>query len=180
MADEGVMVREKVSDRVTSFERLDEGQLVASYRLASVLLRDRIEAEDAVQDALLRAWHGWPRLRDPARFEAWFQRILVNGCHDRLRQRKHWARVAQLPERSGPDEHGRSDERAALLQAIDSLPVDQRVVVVLRYFGDLPLEQIAERTGSRAGTVKSRLHHGLRALRAAYEAAGRPTAEVDR
>jgi RNA polymerase sigma-70 factor (sigma-E family) len=180
MTDQGVLVRDTVPDRATTFERLGEGQLVASYRLAAVLLRDRIEAEDAVQDALLRAWHGWPRLRDPARVEAWFQRILVNGCRDRLRQRKHWARVAQLPERSGPDEHGRSDERAALLQAIDSLPVDQRVVVVLRYFGDLPLEQIAERTGSRAGTVKSRLHHGLRALRAAYEAAGRPTAEVDR
>ncbi len=179
MADEGVMVREKVSDRVTSFERLSEGQLMASYRLASVLLRDRIEAEDAVQDALLRAWHGWPRLRDPARFEAWFQRILVNGCHDRLRQRKHWARVAQLPERAGPDEHGRSDERAALRQALDALTVDQRVVVVLRYFGDLTLEQIAERTGSRVGTVKSRLHQGLRALRAAYEAAER-TGEVDR
>lgn len=180
MTDQGVLVRDTVPDRATTFERLGEGQLVASYRLAAVLLRDRIEAEDAVQDALLRAWHGWPRLRDPSRFESWFQRILVNGCHDRLRQRKHWARVAQLPERSGPDEHGRSDERAALLQAIDSLPVDQRVVVVLRYFGDLPLEQIAERTGSRVGTVKSRLHHGLRALRAAYEAAGRPTAEVDR
>ena len=180
MADEGVMVREKVPDRAASFERLSEGQLVASYRLASVLLRDRIEAEDAVQDALLRAWHGWPRLRDPGRFEAWFQRILVNGCHDRLRQRKHWARVAQLPEHSGPDEHGRSDERAALRQALGALTVDQRVVVVLRYFGDLTLEQIAERTGSRVGTVKSRLHHGLRSLRAAYEAAERTAAEVDR
>lgn len=180
MADEGVMVREKVSDRATLFERLSEGQLAASYRLAAVLLRDRVEAQDAVQDALLRAWHGWPRLRDPARFEVWFQRILVNGCHDRLRQRRHWARVAQLPERSGPDEHGRSDERAALRQALGSLTVDQRVVVVLRYFGDLTIEQIAERTDSRIGTVKSRLHHGLRGLRAAYEAAARVPAEVDR
>jgi len=180
MTDEGVMVREEVPDRARTFERLSEDQLSASYRLAAVLLRDRIEAEDAVQDALVRAWRGWPRLRDPARFESWFQRILVNGCHDRLRQRKHWARVAQLPERSGPDEHGRSDERAALRQALESLSVDQRVVVVLRYFGDLTMEQIAERTDSRVGTVKSRLHHGLRALRAAYEAAGRIPAEVDR
>lgn len=180
MTDEGVMVQEKVSDKATSFERLCDGQLGPSYRLAAVLLRDRIEAEDAVQDALVRAWRGWPRLHDPSRFEAWFQRILVNGCHDRLRQRKHWARVAQLPERSGPDEHGRSDERAALRQALDALTVDQRIAVVLRYFGDLTIEQIAERTGSRSGTVKSRLHHGLRALRAAYEAAARPAAEVDR
>lgn len=180
MTDQGVMLQEKVSDRATAFERLSEGQLSASYRLAAVLLRDRMEAEDAVQDALLRAWRGWPRLRNPDRFEAWFQRILVNGCHDRLRQRKHWARVAQLPERSGPDEHGRSDERAALRQAIEALTVDQRVAVVLRYFGDLTIEQIAERTDSRVGTVKSRLHHALRALRAAYEAAGRTAAEVDR
>ncbi len=180
MTDQGVMVREKVPDRATAFERLSAGQLSASYRLAAVLLRDRIEAEDAVQDALLRAWRGWPRLRDPNRFEAWFQRILVNGCHDRLRQRKHWARVAQLPERSGPDEQGRSDERAALHQALDALTVDQRVTVVLRYFGDLTIEQIAERTDSRVGTVKSRLHHALRALRAAYEALGRSGEEVDR
>ncbi len=180
MTEEGVMVQEEAPDRARTFERLSEGQLSASYRLAAVLLRDRTEAEDAVQDALVRAWRAWPRLRDPARFEAWFQRILVNGCHDRLRQRKHWALVAQLPERPGPDEHERRDEQEALRQALDSLTVDQRVVVVLRYFGDLTLEQISERTDSRVGTVKSRLHHGLRALRAAYEAAGRSPAEVDR
>ncbi len=58
MTDQGVLVRDTVPDRATTFERLGEGQLVASYRLAAVLLRDRIEAEDAVQDALLRAWHG--------------------------------------------------------------------------------------------------------------------------
>lgn len=180
MTDQGLMVREDIPDRAITFERLGEGQLAASYRLAVVLLRDRVEAEDAVQDALLRAWRGWSRLRDPARFEVWFQRILVNGCRDRLRQRKHWAHVAELPEPPGPDDLSRSDERAALREALDSLSADQRIVVVLRYFGDLTIEQIAACTNRRAGTVKSRLHFGLRALRAAHDASGRTDSEVDR
>jgi RNA polymerase sigma-70 factor (ECF subfamily) len=180
MADPGMIVREAPVDRAAAFERLSSDQIDRSYSLAFALLRNAHEAEDAVQDALLRAWREWPRLRDPDRFASWFQRILVNGCHDRLRRRARMAHVAQLPDRPVHDEAPRSDERAALRQALAQLPPEQSVVVVLRYFADLTIEDIAERTGSRVGTVKSRLHHALRALRAAYDAAARSPLEADR
>jgi RNA polymerase sigma-70 factor, ECF subfamily len=180
MAEQRVMAREGPVDRAAAFARLSGDQIDRSYSLAFALLRNAHEAEDAVQDALLRAWREWPRLRDPTRFVSWFQRILVNGCHDRLRQRARLAHVTELPDRPMQDEVPRSDERAALRQALAQLPPEQSVVVVLRYFADLTIDEIAQRTGSRSGTVKSRLHHALRALRAAYDAAARSPLEVDR
>lgn len=66
-----------------------------------------------------------------------------------------------------------SEERAALRDALGRLTPDHRVVVVLRYLLDMPIDAIAERTGTPGGTVKSRLHHALRELRAAYDAAAR-------
>ena len=73
-----------VSPGADAFRRLVERQLDASYRLAAVILGDRVEAEDAVHDAAVAAWQGFAALRDPDRFDAWFRRILVNGCRDRV------------------------------------------------------------------------------------------------
>ena len=141
-----------------------------SYRLAGLLLGNSHEAEDAVQDALVTAWQGFDKLRDADRFGAWFDRILVNGCRDRLRGR---ARVrvidiAQAAEPSAPDGSGPLAERGALRGALTHLPADQRIAIALRYYEDLSLAEIADRTGERLGTVKSRLHYGLESLRAAY------------
>ncbi len=72
--------------RVAAFERLASQQLDASYGLARAILGRSGDAEDAVHDAFETAWHKWPSLRDPARFEAWFGRIVVNTCRDRLRR----------------------------------------------------------------------------------------------
>ncbi len=73
--------------RATAFRRLVGFELDRAYRLAAVILGDRFEAEDAVHDAAENAWRRWSDLRDPDRFEAWFGRILVNVCRDRLRRR---------------------------------------------------------------------------------------------
>jgi RNA polymerase sigma-70 factor, ECF subfamily len=168
--------------RAGAFALLADRQLARSYRLATVLLGSEAEAQDAVQDAAAIAWEQFADLRDEGRFEAWFQRILVNGCRDRVRRRGH-VRLLRLDD--GPD-HPSADptvgfaERAALHEALQQLPHDQREVVVLRYVSDLTLEEIAERTGDRLGTVKSRLHYGLRALRAAYDAAARSPGEPSR
>ena len=70
------------------FLRLANGELDRAYRLAGMLLGDQNEAEDATQDALVRAWQAAGSLRDPAGFQAWFDRILVNICRDRLRRRR--------------------------------------------------------------------------------------------
>jgi len=82
------------SDQV--FIDLVDQELRRAYRLASFLLGDVVEAEDATQDAILQAWRGWPRLREPTSFQCWFERILVNVCYGRLRQRLR-AKLVELP-----------------------------------------------------------------------------------
>lgn len=157
------------ASREEAFDRLIDRELAPAYRTAAVLLGDWNEAEDAVQDALEKAWQHWGRLRDDDRAGAWFGRILVNVCRDRLRSRS--GRIVQtLPDPPGPDPSNVAGEREAIFGALGSLNPDQRVVIVLRFYLDLSLEAIAERTGSPLGTVKSRLHHALLALRAAYDA----------
>jgi RNA polymerase sigma-70 factor, ECF subfamily len=163
------------TNRERAFAVLADSHLSRAYRLAAVLLGSPLEAEDAVQDAAVAAWRSFHSLRDVDRFDAWFDRILVNGCRDRLRKRGH---VRLIPmeatrEPSTTDRAGAVLERDALLVALAALPPQQRLVVVLRYFEDLSVEEIAQRTGERSGTVKSRLHYGLAALRAAYDAAAR-------
>ena len=138
-----------------------------AYRLAGLLLADSIEAEDAVQDALVIAWRSFGYLRETDKFGAWFDRILVNGCRDRLRRRNV---VRFIPMDAGIDPAGRDPfqtflERDVLLAGLIRLTPDERIVVVLRYWADLPLEAIAERLGWPLGTVKSRLHRALDRLR---------------
>ena len=77
-----------VRDRADEFGALTERHLDGAYRLATVILGDSMEAEDAVHDAAIAAWRSWSSLRDPERFEAWFSRIVVNACRDRLRSRR--------------------------------------------------------------------------------------------
>jgi RNA polymerase sigma-70 factor (ECF subfamily) len=173
------------SDNVTrdaAFATLADRHLDRAYRLAAVLLGSELEAQDAVQDAAASAWARFTSLRDRGRFDAWFDRILVNGCRDRLRARRR-VRMVELdaaPAPAVPDGTGDAGERDALQRALAQLSADQRLAVTLRYYGDRSLEEIAELTGERVGTVKSRLHYGLLALRAAYDAAGRLPGEGSR
>lgn len=181
MMGKGVIVAEREEpsrsglDRASVFARLADRQLASAYRLASLLLGSETEAQDAVQDAAVVAWERFAQLRDRDRFDPWFQRILVNGCRDRLRGRGR-VKLIPLDDDPGvptPDPVSGFAEHEALQRAVGELPGDQRTVIVLRYLSGLTLEEIADRTGERLGTVKSRLHYGLQALRAAYDAAAR-------
>lgn len=142
-----------------------------SYRLARAILLDDGEAEDAVQEASLSAWRRRASLRDPARFDAWFDRILVNQCRDQLRKRRRAVKLASPPvgfeAATPPPDMGTDDD---LDRALDALDVDHRIVVLLRYWQDRTVDDIADRVGIPAGTVKSRLHNALRTLRASLEA----------
>jgi RNA polymerase sigma-70 factor (ECF subfamily) len=176
------MAQSAEAGRTGAFRRLVDEDLARSFRLAALLLGSDLEAQDAVQDAVVAAWERFGDLRERDRFGAWFGRILVNGCRDRLRRR---ARVRLITldasaERPAPDATAGLAEREALRDALGRLSDDHREVVVMRYLLDLPLEEIAERTGERLGTVKSRLHYGLQALRAAYDAADRRSGETSR
>jgi RNA polymerase sigma factor (sigma-70 family) len=145
-----------------------------AYRLAGYLLGDASEAEDAVQEALTRSWQAWGSLRDKDRFEPWFDRILVNICRDKLRKRRG-ARLEELNDDLAV--YIEDPFRAALAKAeveriLHVLNPDQRIVVGLRYWRDLSLQQIADLLGLPLGTVQSRLHYALRALREEIERTG--------
>lgn len=151
-----------------AFQALAERELAAAYRTALLLLGDTADAEDAVQDALVRAWQRWDQLRDPGRAGAWFGRIVLNACRDRLRTPRR--EVRWIGDRGAGDEQAVLAERDALGAAMRSMGVDQRIVLVLRYYLDLSVGEIAARTGAPEATVRSRLRLGLQAARAAYEA----------
>ncbi len=159
-----------VADEASEFVRLVRQELPGAYRLAGYLLRDASEAEDATQDALEKAWQAWPKLRDTERFAAWFDRIVANVCRDRLRRRRKVGDM-ELNEEIAALPHARDPFRDALARdevgrLVRCLPADQQIVVGLRFWRDLSLEEIAERLQLPLGTVKSRLHYAMRTLRA--------------
>ena len=161
-------------ERRAAFERFTQSRLERAYHLAGLLLRDRSDAEDAVHDAAVQAWLHWGELRDPERMDAWFDRILVNGCRARMRRRTIRPLVfVNGAEAPGPDAFAGLHEREILHRALATLDADHRVAVVLRYIADLAPAEIAARTGEREGPVKSRLHYAQRQMRAALDAAER-------
>jgi RNA polymerase sigma factor (sigma-70 family) len=169
---EGLEVARQTA-RADAFRMLADRHLDASYRLAHVILGQRAEAEDATHDAFVTAWRKWSTLRDPQLFQHWFDRILVNTCRNRLRLVSRW-RTEDLSadlEFVASDAYGPMHDRGLLWPAMARLSPDQRVVVALRFYRDLSIDQIAARIGVRAGTVKSRLHRALRELRTALDQA---------
>ena len=168
-----------VESRADSFRSLLDRELDAAYRLAAVILNDRVEAEDAVHDAAVAAWRGFDRLRDAASFDAWFRRILVNGCRDRLRVRAR-RRVVDLGRELVEAEHPQVADasaavadREAVDMVISALPPEEQVVIVLRFHADLTVPAIGRLLGIPDGTVKSRLHAAIGRLRAALEESDR-------
>jgi RNA polymerase sigma factor (sigma-70 family) len=146
--------------------------------VARRILRDLDLAEDATQQALLAIWQDLPRLRDPARFEAWSYRLLVHACYAEGRKSHTWApnlRLLPLDERVDDDGLSSVVDRDQLERGFRRLPIDHRAVVVLHHYLDLPLDRVAEVLGIPVGTAHSRLHHAMRGLRAALDADARPT-----
>ncbi len=153
--------------RPVTFVDLADRALDGAYRLAGYLLGDATEAEDAVQDALTRSWQAYPTLRDQDRFEPWFDRILVNVCRDKMRKRRG-IRIEELNDELAvyvDDPFRASLARNEVDRLIHVLNPDQRIVVGLRFWRDLSLQQIADLLGVPLGTVQSRLHYAIRALR---------------
>ena len=151
------------------------------YAIAYRILRDVERAQDAVQQALLLAWRELPRLRDPERFEVWLHRLLVNACYEEARRYRRWSlRVRELPVDGpgGPDPTVAVDDRDALERAFLRLSPEHRAVFVLHHHVGMPLAAIAEVVGVPTGTVKSRLHHATRNLRAAITADEREATEA--
>jgi RNA polymerase sigma-70 factor (ECF subfamily) len=158
--------------RSAAFDRLADQHLDRAYGLARAILHDPVDAQDATHDAFVSAWRAWATLRDPARFEAWFDRIIVNTCRNRLRsaQRRPTDISNEVAIATG-DPFAQTEDRDVLGAAIAALSPDHRIVVALRFYGDLTVAAISDRLGVPTGTVRSRLHYALRALHLAIDTA---------
>jgi RNA polymerase sigma-70 factor, ECF subfamily len=153
-----------------AFDTLVVGTYHRLYAIARRILRDHYLAEDAVQDALVKAWRELRGLRDPGAFDAWLHRLLVNACRDQGRRRRR--RVIEVPalpiDREEPlDELAQLADRDELERAFLDLSVEHRAVLVLTHYAGLPTNEVARILGIPPGTVASRLHYGARAMRTA-------------
>jgi RNA polymerase sigma-70 factor (ECF subfamily) len=153
---------------------LEDGY-VASFRTACLILGNRADAEEAVQDAYLRAWRFRDSLTSVPSIRPWLYRVVVNSCYSKLRREiPHRDRragdepLAHVPA-PGVDPEARAEQgevAETVLAALQQLPLSLRVPVVLRYYADLSERDIALAIGRRPGTVKSRLHEARRRLAA--------------
>lgn len=140
-------------------------------RAAYGILRDRDMAEDAMQATLVQIWRKLPTLRDTDRFEAWSYRLLVHACYAEAKRSRRVPRV--MNEIPGPDEFDMVLDRDQLERAFRRLTLEQRTVLVLRHYLDLRPETVAQTLGIPVGTVHSRVHRALDAMRASLEADAR-------
>jgi len=147
----------------------------AMYRVARLILRDYDSAADAVQEALVRCWRDLPRLREPDRFDAWLHRVLLHAITDeaRGRRRRARARLALLSIPADADGSSALADRDQIARVFGRLSLEHRTVVVLHHYLGMTADEAAAAIGIPVGTVKSRLHYAVEALRAALDADGR-------
>jgi RNA polymerase sigma factor (sigma-70 family) len=176
-----LVIRAREGDREAFSELVARsiGRLTAAARM---ILRNEYAAQDAVQDAFIEAWRSLPGLRDPDRFDAWMRRLLVRACLRGAHRRK---RVEAVEIRMTPGDEpviaGHEGDLAVhdqLERGLTRLSAEQRAVVVLVYYLDLPLADAAQSLGVPLGTAKSRLNRATSALRASIEADDREPARV--
>lgn len=160
--DPDLVVRAQHGDE-QAFAMLAGHLYVQLHHVARRILRDEDAARDATQQAALEMWRHLPTLRDPARFEAWAYRILVNRCKREARRVRPTASEVDPPMPEDP--FMALIDRDLLERAFRCLNVDQRTVLVLHHYSGMPVEAIAETLDVPLGTVKSRMARALAALR---------------
>jgi RNA polymerase sigma-70 factor (ECF subfamily) len=162
--DAGLLSAARGGDQ-TSFERLIEPHISAGYRLAATMLNDPGRAEDAVQEATLRAWRSLGQLRSSAHFRTWFLSIVAN--RSRTMRTERWWTVIPLNEtrRGSPDPADGADRRHDLSRALGRLSPEDRAAVFLRFFEDMSSAEVAASLGITATAARSRIHRALRRLR---------------
>ena len=176
-----LVVRARRGDR-DAFSELVARSIGRLTAVARMMVRDEFAAQDAVQDAFIEAWRSLPGLREPDRFEAWMRRLLVRACFRSARRSKRVGAVeirltpGDEPAVAGAERHLAVHDQ--LERGLARIPAEQRAVVVLVYYLDLPLADAAQAMDIPLGTAKSRLNRATHALRAAIEADDREPSRV--
>ena len=182
-ADDALVRRARTGDGA-AFGVLVDGRIDRCYRLAWSILANDADAADATQDALVSAWRQLPRLRDPAVFDSWLNRIVANAA---LMTRRHRVRLREVsvgpalpgderPQLEPPQHLGARTaqdqfvDNDAIGRAFDRLRPQDRLILVLHHVEERPVAEIARSLGIPVGTAKWRLHAARTALEKAMEA----------
>jgi RNA polymerase sigma-70 factor (sigma-E family) len=162
-----------VTDRDEALRWLFEEQYRSLVRLAALLTDDRETAEDVVQEAFVRMYRAWDRVRDGSAAPAYLRSIVLNLARSGLRRKlaaKRRGRGARVDAASAEEDALIREDQRAVLAALRSLPRRQRECLTLRYYQGLSEAEIAEGLGISAGSVKSHSSRGIAALAAKLEA----------
>ena len=168
-----LVIRARAGDR-EAFSQLVARSMGRLTAVARMILRDEYAAQDAVQDAFIQAWRSLPGLREPDKFDAWTRRLLVRACFKAgRRDRRLGVDEIRLTPADEPAIAG--GERDLMIhdqleRGLARLPAEQRAIVVLVYYLDLPLAEAAQTMNVPLGTAKSALNRATHALRAAIDA----------
>jgi RNA polymerase sigma-70 factor (ECF subfamily) len=175
--DEQTLVKQAQQGNVAAFEALVTVHATLIYNLAYRTLNNPQEAEDVAQEALVRAWQGLPRFQAKAQFSTWLYRIVINLCYNRLPRLKielmalDTETAVTLPDTHAAIETGLLSEemKEALHNAIDSLPVRYRLLIILRHLQEMSYAEIAAVTDMPIGTVKTGIFRARLLLRERLE-----------
>ena len=174
------LVEQARAGDLDAFAQLVKASAPRLPSVANLILRDVARAEDALQDALLLAWRDMRALRDPDAWDAWLRRLTVRACYKAAGKERRRAEVEvhATPDpgaSSAPDVSAQLAEREWVLSELGQLDIDRRTVLVLHYYLDLSLPEVAEILDIPYGTVTSRLHRGLEQMRRSMRIAPEPT-----
>jgi RNA polymerase sigma-70 factor (ECF subfamily) len=176
VTDDSAAVARAVAGDADAFGTLVERHQEAAFRTAYLIVRDAAAAEDVAQESFVRAYKHLRQFRQGEPFRPWLLRIVTNQALNEVRARTRrgglLGRLGPMVERTSPPPDAwvqAADEASVLARAINDLPDDDRVVLYLRYFLELPEREIATAIGKPAGTVKSRLHRAGKRLREVIE-----------
>ena len=162
----GTVVERAAADDQRAFMDLLEPLLPDAFRLARALLGAAPEAEDALQDAVLKAWQNFARFRRDAPLRPWLFTIVANECK-RQRRNRWWSVLKGGPRLE--EEAPAGPDNADLRRAVNRLPHDQRLAIVLRYYLDLPFDEVAATLGISNKAARARTYRALERLRLSPE-----------
>lgn len=179
--DDTDLVLQAQQGDVSAYEALVRQYQDVAFRVAYIIVGEEAEAEDATQMAFVKAYTALPRVKPGAPFRPWLLAIVGNEARNRRmavsRRARLALRLAQSQRSAGAAPSAErvalgSERRRELLEAVESLPERDRLVIQARYFLDLSEGEMAAMLGCRPGTVKSRLSRALTRLRRLVETDG--------
>jgi RNA polymerase sigma-70 factor, ECF subfamily len=165
------LVERAIGGDQDAFSSLVDASVDRLYAVATMILRDSDRAQDAVQEALVSAWRDVRALRDPDAWGPWLHRLTVWACY-RAAKKERRRNLVELKVVPDPEPAHSFDAAAAFAdrdlveRSMNDLTLDHRAVIVLRFYLDLPVDEVARILDIPPGTVKSRIHRGLAVLRA--------------